>query len=386
MIWHLFDTASIWMREFASAMSAEVEVRCWCPEIRNFGHVESWTRWEHVDDLGIEIAHFPLQRAYSRLLVRSLLPFERGVVRRLRQSSRNGEPGVLVCTAPYYAPVAELWAGPVVYYSTDLTCRYTSASPAKVRQLDARICRRATHVFPNSRSIAGYLVEEAGCDFRKITVLPNATRESNLMVRPPLQTSEPPADIADLPRPLIGVIGNLADNIDWRFLSNAIRQTADLSWVFVGPTSMRMENSRGAQLRTELSRSGGRIRFIGPRRYAELSSYARCFDAALIPYSNIEPTISGSATRFYEHLAACRPILATRAHRELLDKEPLLILVSDATEFRWEIERLRRSDFRDGYEGLRWKASQEGTWSERARQMIRAVTSSREALATMSVR
>ena len=35
-----------------------------------------------------------------------------------------------------------------------------------------------------------------------------------------------------------------------------------------------------------------------------LAAYARAFDVAVLPYRRVEPTYSGSSTRFYEHLAA----------------------------------------------------------------------------------
>ena len=117
---------------------------------------------------------------------------------------------------------------------------------------------------------------------------------------------------------------------------------------------------------------GGRVRFVGPKPYGQLCHYARAFDAALIPYRRTEPTVSGSATRYYEHLAACRPILATRAHYELLTKEPLVTLVDSGSELVSNIERLQACGFRDGFEELRWNASHEGTWLVRARDLMAA--------------
>lgn len=121
-----------------------------------------------------------------------------------------------------------------------------------------------------------------------------------------------------------------------------------------------------------------RVRFLGLRPYASLCEYARSFDAALIPYANVEPTICGSSTRFYEHLAACRPILASRAHHELRDQEPLLKLVSSGTQLAAEIGRLRECGFEDRYEELRWLASRHNTWRPRADCIVAAAERSLE--------
>ena len=52
----------------------------------------------------------------------------RRVLRRLRRvcAERGVTPGAsaLVCSTPFYAPVAERWPGPVVYYVTDMTAQY----------------------------------------------------------------------------------------------------------------------------------------------------------------------------------------------------------------------------------------------------------------------
>ena len=91
---------------------------------------------------------------------------------------------------------------------------------------------------------------------------------------------------------------------------------------------------------------------------------------AVLPYRKLEPTYSGSSTRFYEHLAACRPIVATRNHAELLGKEPLLHLTSNAQEMIDYLNHLQSMDFRDPYEELRWRVSLHETWEARATLML----------------
>ena len=120
-------------------------------------------------------------------------------------------------------------------------------------------------------------------------------------------------------------------------------------------------------------RMGRRVLFTGAKPYGALAGYARGFDVAVLPYRKSEPTYSGSSTRFYEHLAACRPIIATRGFAELLEKEPLLRLSSDAEEMIAHLEALRTADFQDGYEALRWRTSLGATWQTRASSMMEAL-------------
>jgi glycosyltransferase involved in cell wall biosynthesis len=118
---------------------------------------------------------------------------------------------------------------------------------------------------------------------------------------------------------------------------------------------------------------GGRVRFAGEKPYGQLRDYARSFDVAVLPYRRREPTCSGSSTRFYEQLSACRPMVATNCVAELLEKQPLLSLASDANEMIAQLHDLHAAGFRDGYEALRWETSLGETWETRAALMMAAL-------------
>jgi glycosyltransferase involved in cell wall biosynthesis len=240
----------------------------------------------------------------------------------------------------------------------------------QIRLLDQRMCRVARVVCPNSRRIADYFVNEAACDPGKITVVPNATRESNVPPSPQYEPAELPEDVRDLPRPIVGVLGDLSGNMNWNLIVDAMQRTPQLSWLFVGPTNRPIADAGQKAARIWAKRNA---RFVGMKPYSELQAYARCLDAAVLPYMKKEPTYSGSSTRFYEHLAAGRPMVATRGFAELLEKPPLLTLVDTAEEMAAALEHLRSLNFRDGYEDARWEASKLGTWEERARTMRRAL-------------
>jgi hypothetical protein len=206
-------------------------------------------------------------------------------------------------------------------------------------------------------------------------VLPNAVRGENLLPAPTLSPDPLPAEINDLPRPIAGVIGNLAENTDWELLEPVIDESPWLSWAFVGPYSSEISNPKQAQSRERILGMGGRIRFTGPKEYGELKTFARAFDVAILPYLKREPTYSGSSTRFYEHLAACRPMIATRGFEELLHKEPALTLADTPSEMLLALEGLRASAFEDGLSEFRWRMSYENTWQTRAKILSDAVAS-----------
>ena len=370
-VWQILDVGSIWMREFASAMARVQPVVAWWPEMRAAGAFQGWEREETIAEPALTVRRYPLQRGYARTPIQQVLPYQIGLLKRLRTHCAEEENAALLCSTPFYAPVAERWKGPVVYYVTDLTAGYASLDGEQVRALDRRMCRVATAVCANSRRLKAYMELEAGCSAEKITVVPNATRESNVAREPLLAPGPLPAELADLPRPIAGVIGNLSGNTDWQLLAPVVEATPWLHWVFVGPTQ-RIEDRRQEQARKRVMQHP-RARFVGAKPYGELQAFARAFDVAVLPYLKTEPTYSGSSTRFYEHLAACRPMLATRGFAELLEKPPLVELVDTAEEMIAGMERLRAAGFRDGLETARWEASREGTWEKRVQVLVGAL-------------
>jgi glycosyltransferase involved in cell wall biosynthesis len=368
-VWQVLDVGSIWMKEFASSMSAMAPTVAWEASISKFGFLRDREVSETIANPPLEITHFPLQAGHARRPLRWIFPYQKRLLNRLLARCSAPQATPLICSTPFYAPVAERWPGPVAYYSTDLTCAYDDLDPAQVNCLDRRLCRVAAAVFPNSRRIAEYFVERAGCDAAKITVVPNATRQSNISPHPLLQPEPLPLAISHVPRPIAGVLGNLAGNMDWLLIAEAVRLTPQIHWVFVGPATMPIQDAQQAAAREWVRKNAT---FTGCKPYGELQNFARAFDVAVLPYKKKEPTYSGSSTRFYEHLAACRPMIATRGFAELLEKPPLVTLVDTAAELRDVLEQLKGCDFHDGLEQARWKASQCGTWENRAETILRS--------------
>ena len=368
--WQILDVNSVWMKEFACALGELAPVTCWSPIMRRLGMFEDWQSLRSLGEPPLEVVQFPLQRGYARSAVQRFYRYESGLLKRMMDGCFSPKSAPLICSTPFYAPVAERWPGPTVYYVTDLTAGYDGIDAEQVIALDKRMCRAARAVCPNSVRIAEYLVSRAACDPQKITIVPNATRAGNIAEAPLLGAGARPLDLKHLRGPIAGVIGNLAANMDWILLAEAIQQTPGVSWVFVGPACSPIADRTQAKARSWVMQHAT---FTGPKPYGELQSYARCFEVAILPYLKREPTYSGSSTRFYEHLAACRPMLATRGFAELLAKPPLLELVDHASEIAACIARLRLTQFHDGYEALRWEASKRGTWQVRARTLMQTI-------------
>lgn len=384
VMWHVLDVRATWVREFTRALAKDVPLVGWMPRISWLGFLNE-REVEILSPEGFRERSFPLQRGFTRPPICWLCNEGRRIARRLERAAGDRRQTPLILTAPQFCSLAANWPGPLVYYATDMFRFYGEDrgyrdSPLRVERIEQTISASVDLVCPNSRRIAGYFRMELGIPPEKIVVIPNATREENLLAAPAQSALTLPADLADLKRPIAGVIGNLAANTDWQLLRDAIDQTPWLTWLFVGPIDVPIAESTQCMARSDLLRCQKRVRFVGPKPYGTLRDYARALDVAILPYLRREPTYSGSSTRFYEHLAACRPMLATRGVEELLHKEPLLRLVDTADEMVAELERLRGAAFRDGYEEVRWRASRSETWESRAAAMVAALQDQRSDL------
>ncbi len=373
--WHILQISADLDEEFASALSEYVPVIGWKPEPRLLsGWIDLPMRHAVRRSPSFQICSFGRMPGYARPLLSALAHVGPSVCRRLQSQTQTPERDVLVCTTPFLVPVAECWPGPVVYWLTDRIADYTSANNIDVRALDKRMCIAADLVCRNSERLRDYLVMETGCAPSKIQIMPNAVRSSNLLAQPLMDPRALPQAVCDRKRPVAGVLGNMGSNLDWLLLLEAVQKSPWLTWLFVGPVNRDVHDPVHRRAREEVQHCRNAC-FVGRKPYGELVHYARGIDVAVLPYFRREPTFSGSSTRFYEHLAACRPMLATHGFAELLQKEPLLRLVADATEMLSALECLRGSGFSDGHEALRWRESYCNTWQVRAQAMQTALAS-----------
>ena len=372
--WHILQMSDVLDLEFATGLAESGPVVLWEPR-RNF-----LPRWagapgrNHLAEAStaLQLQQFPVLRGAARLPFSLLERMGPMLAVRLLQHAPEAKRSVLVCTTPYFAVVAERWPGPVVYWLTDLIAAYEGIDVEAHRRLDERMCRRADLVCPNSERIAEYLRSQAACPPEKIEVVANATRARNLLREPLPGPDAGPEGMPGGEGPVAGVIGALGGNMDWEYLQRLQTLTPWLRWIFVGPADLRVEEPAQRRARRAVFRHPGSV-FTGPKPYGELYRYARAFSVAVLPYRHREPTYSGSSTRFYEHLAACHPMLATPGVAELLGKEPLLRLASTPEEAAEVLEGWRGTGFEDGLREVRWRASQTETWTERGRRMRAAL-------------
>jgi len=222
----------------------------------------------------------------------------------------------------------------------------SALSKTVIREMDARLKRDSAVVMYSGRRLFEeadiphrYFLEQA-VDFERFAQLPSQT----------------PADIAAVPRPVLGYIGA----VDWytmdvSLIEQVARARPDWHWVFIGM------KSNAVQL--ELPN----VHFFGSRPYAELPAYYRRIDVCVMPWSQQNVFTSyGSAIKVREYLATGKPVvisplyeyLHTPGVRIYRSVEEFIALVSEALACDSPQDRQLRQD-----------AVRDCTWDVRSREV-----------------
>jgi glycosyltransferase involved in cell wall biosynthesis len=195
--------------------------------------------------------------------------------------------------------------GLVIYHVVDEYSAYptlTTEQAAQQKQLDLALTARADLVFCTARS----LVEARRPINSNTHYLPNAVdyRAFQQMLADPLL--HPPAGMAVLPRPILGVIGGINAKLDLALLIGLAERRADWSLALVGPLSYGLDAAEVARLRGLAN-----VHFFGAVPPEQVPVTTAACDVCLIPYRLNEQTRHVNPLKVYEYLAAGKPVVAT---------------------------------------------------------------------------
>jgi glycosyltransferase involved in cell wall biosynthesis len=244
--------------------------------------------------------------------------------------------------------VDSLGAKLLVYQVSDkYDCNEDSAlSRAVIRDMDSRLKQRAAVVMYSGRKLYEegearnrYFLEQA-VDYQRFANLPPGI----------------PADIAAIPRPVLGYVG-AADwyTMDVALIEHVAKVRPNWHWVFIGG------KSNVVQL------SAPNIHFLGPRPYSELPGYYRHIDVCVLPWvQNNVFTSYGSAIKVREYLATGKPVVISPLYEYL--QTPGLKIYHSVDEFVALVEGALACDLPCDRE-VRQNAVRDCTWDVRAREV-----------------
>lgn len=117
-----------------------------------------------------------------------------------------------------------------------------------------------------------------------------------------LPETDVPADIARLPRPVLGYFGVIDERMDYELIASLADSNPGWSVAMVGPVLKVDESS--------LPRRNN-LHWLGKRDYRELPALCKGFDVCLMPFALNESTEYINPTKALEYMATGRAIVST---------------------------------------------------------------------------
>ena len=200
----------------------------------------------------------------------------------------------------FYTPMMWGWARPlqtaaVVYDCMDELSAFAHADPLLV-QRESALLQAADVVFTGGRSL--YEAKRRRHD--NVHAFPSSIEAEHFAVA--RGAAEEPADQRELPGPRLGYYGVIDERLDLKLIEAVAAARPDWQIVMIGPVVKIGE--------AELPRRAN-IHWLGGRSYAELPTYLRGWDVALMPFAINEATRYISPTKTPEYLAGGKPVVST---------------------------------------------------------------------------
>lgn len=264
----------------------------------------------------------------------------------------------LVMTYPHYLYLRDIVRPDYqIYFNIDDYTQYWPRWAQSVSLLEQQAVREADVTVCVSRLRAEELRAAVPEAAEKIRHLPHGSPTNMLAEHPWDHPAPPPADMAALPRPLLGYVGNLEDRVDWGLLDRLSAAFPHGSVVIVGKATPKQRGAWYTDCERFLSRPN--VHALGWRPQEVIHEYNRSFDVCLIPYRTDHPfNRACSPTKIMDYMGTGRPIVST-ALPECRLYDQLFHVAADDTEFIAAVREIITLGSDDG------RAPQRFEWANR---------------------
>jgi glycosyltransferase involved in cell wall biosynthesis len=232
----------------------------------------------------------PAVRAFNR-------KFLRWQVRRAMRKLRFRRPVNWV-----FNPAAAVLAGSLgedrlIYYCVDEYTAFAGVPSESLIELERGLLRKADLVVVSAERL---LRSKGPHNPRTVLVRHGVDFDHFRTALDP--ATEVPAEVRDLPRPVVGYFGLMSpDWVDVPLLAATARHLAGGSLVLLGKVAMDL----GPLARLP------NVHVLGRKPYESLPAYCKGFDAAVIPFPVSEVTLNANPLKAREYLAAGLPVVST---------------------------------------------------------------------------
>ncbi len=200
-----------------------------------------------------------------------------------------------------YMPAAAVVVGDlgedlVIYHCVDEYTGFSGVSARSIAELEELLIRRSDLVVVSSE-----LLYQSKVKINPRTVLVRHGVDHAHFRRALRPETLVPSDIAELPRPIIGFFGLIADWVDVDLMAYVAEQFPEGSLVLLGKATTDV---------SALERLPN-VHLLGRKHYDQLPAYCKGFDVALMPFRINVLTLNSNPLKVREYLAAGLDVIST---------------------------------------------------------------------------
>jgi len=189
-----------------------------------------------------------------------------------------------------------------------------------------------------------------------IMLVPNGAEVFDLQ-----ETWSVPEEIADLPRPILGYVGNLRDRVDLELIGKVADQNPSASVVLIGSAHDRPEV-------LELARRAN-VHILGVRPYHQAIRFIRAFDVAMVPHLRNELSDNMNPLKLYVYFGLNVPVVTTDI-ANISDIGPFTTIASNHDQFLQGIADVLAGRTRQADASQRQEVLGRVSWEARVRQVL----------------
>jgi glycosyltransferase involved in cell wall biosynthesis len=200
-----------------------------------------------------------------------------------------------------FNPAAAVVAGAlgeeqIIYYCVDEYTQFSGVSSTSLADLEQQLLRQSDLVI-----VSADRLYESKKKTNPRTVLIRHGVDFDHFRKALDPETVVPAEIKNLPRPVIGFFGLIADWVDLEMIAAVAARYSGGSVVVLGK----------ATTNTSVLEQIPNVHLLGRKPYSSLPAYCKGFDVALMPFRINELTLNANPLKVREYLAAGLPVVST---------------------------------------------------------------------------
>jgi glycosyltransferase involved in cell wall biosynthesis len=200
-----------------------------------------------------------------------------------------------------FNPAAAIIAGTlgedkVIYYCVDEYTAFSGVASSSLAELEEELLTRADLVI-----VSADLLYQSKARFNPHTFIVRHGVDYTHFRRALDPDTTVPDELANLPRPIIGFHGLIADWVDLELMAEVAKHFSRGSVVMIGK----------ATTNTSVLEHLPNVHFLGRKAYADLPAYCKGFDVAVNPFRISRLTLNANPLKVREYLAAGLQVVST---------------------------------------------------------------------------